>query len=117
MNDLFRGYNLRDYNKNVRCFFMFGVPLIAGMMIQALLYNLYLTRLGFQEDLIGQLVGLGPIASGLFAIPTGYISDRIGRRPFLLATAGVLFTTQVGLATLSDPRILLILSFLAGTLT
>jgi len=115
VNDLFRGYNLRDYNKNVRCFFMFGVPLIAGMMIQALLYNLYLTRLGFQEDFIGQLVGLGPIASGLFAIPTGYISDRIGRRPFLLATAGVLFTTQVGLATLSDPRILLILSFLAGT--
>lgn len=115
MNELLRGYNLGDYNRNVRLFFLFGVPLIAGMMIQALLYNLYLTRLGFQEDFIGQLVGLAPIASGLFAIPTGYISDRIGRRPFLLATAGVLFTTQVGLATLSNPAVLLALSFLAGT--
>lgn len=115
MSDLFRGYSLRDYNKNVRRFFLFGVPLIAGMMIQALLYNLYLTRLGFQEDFIGQLVGLAPIASGLFAIPTGYVSDRIGRRPFLLATAGVLFTTHIGLATLSNPALLLALSFLAGT--
>ena len=115
MTDLLRGYNLHDYNKNVRRFFLFGVPLIAGMMIQSLLYNLYLTRLGFQEDFIGQLVGLAPIASGLFAIPTGYVSDRIGRRPFLMATAGVLFTTQIGLATLSDPTALLILSFIAGT--
>ena len=113
--NLLRGYDLRDYNKNVRRFFLFGVPLIAGMMVQSLLYNLYLTRLGFQEDFIGQLVGLAPIASGLFALPTGYISDRIGRRPFLLATAAVLFTTQVGLATLTDPTALLILSFVAGT--
>lgn len=114
MTDLLRGYNLKEYNENVRRFFLFGIPLIAGMMVQSLLYNLYLTRLGFQEDFIGQIVGLAPIASGIFAFPTGYISDRIGRRPFLLATAGVMATTQIGLATLSDPATLLVLSFLAG---
>ena len=115
MTDLLRGYNLKDYNKNVRRFFLFGIPLIAGMMVQGLLYNLYLTRLGFQEDFIGQIVGLAPIASGIFAFPTGYISDRIGRKPFLLATAGVMAVTQIGLATVSDPATLLLLSFLAGT--
>jgi MFS family permease len=114
VTDLLRGYNLKEYNENVRRFFLFGIPLIAGMMVQSLLYNLYLTRLGFQEDFIGQIVGLAPIASGIFAFPTGYISDRIGRRPFLLATAGVMATTQIGLATLSDPATLLVLSFLAG---
>ena len=115
LTDLFRGYNLKDYNRNVRRFFLFGVPLIAGMMIQGLLYNLYLTRLDFQEDFIGQIVGLAPIASGLFAFPTGFISDRIGRRPFLIATGSVLAATQIGLATLTDPTVLLILSFAAGT--
>jgi MFS family permease len=114
LTDLFRGYNLKDYNKNVRRFFLFGVPLIAGMMIQSLLYNLYLTRLGFQEDFIGQLAGLAPIASGLLAFPTGFLSDRYGRRPFLLGTAGVMATTQICLVTLSDPLALLIMSFLAG---
>ena len=115
MTDLFRGYDLRDYNKNVRRFFLFGIPLMAGMMIQSLLYNLYLTRLGFQEDFIGQIVGLGPIASGLFAFPVGFMSDRIGRRPFLIASAAVLAATQVGLVTFSNPSILLALSFLSGT--
>ena len=113
--DLFRGYNLRDYNENVRRFFLFGIPLIAGMTIQSLLYNLYLTRLGFQEDFIGQIVGLAPIASGLFAFPVGYLSDRLGRRPFLIASGAVFATTQVGLVTLSNPTTLLLLSFLAGS--
>ena len=115
MTGLFRGYSLGDYNENVRRFFLFGIPLIAGMMIQSLLYNLYLTRLGFQEDFIGQIVGLAPIASGLFAFPVGFISDRIGRRPFLIATGAVLASTQVGLVTFSNPSVLLVLSFLAGT--
>ena len=90
MSDLFRGYNLRDYDENVRRFFLFGIPLFSGMMIQSLLYNLYLTRLGYQEDFIGQMAGLAPLASGLCAVPTGSISERVGPKPFLLASAAVM---------------------------
>lgn len=115
MRGLLRGYHLREYNSNVRRFFLFGIPLFAGMMIQSLLYNLYLTRLGFQEDFIGQMAGLAPLASGLFAVPTGIISDRIGRRPFLLAAAAVMAVTQVLLCTVTDRTMLLVLAFLAGT--
>ena len=115
MNNLFHGYNLRDYNDNVRRFFLFGIPLFSGMMIQSLLYNLYLTRLGFQEDFIGQMAGLAPLASGLLAVPTGIISDRVGRKPFLLATAVIMAVTQVGLCTVTDRAMLLVLSFVAGT--
>jgi len=115
LNNLFHGYNLRDYNDNVRRFFLFGIPLFSGMMIQSLLYNLYLTRLGFQEDFIGQMAGLAPLASGLLAVPTGIISDRVGRKPFLLATAVIMAVTQVGLCTVTDRAMLLVLSFVAGT--
>ena len=115
MSDLFRGYNLRDYDENVRRFFLFGIPLFSGMMIQSLLYNLYLTRLGYQEDFIGQMAGLAPLASGLFAVPTGIISDRVGRKPFLLASAAVMAVTQIGLCTVTDRSLLLILAFVAGT--
>ncbi|MBT6145907.1 MAG: MFS transporter [Gemmatimonadetes bacterium] len=115
LSDLFSGYNLREYSPNVRRFFLFGIPLFAGMAIQSLLYNLYLTRLGYQEDFIGQMAGLAPIASGLLAIPTGIISDRIGRKPFLLAAAAIMATTQVGLCTVTNPAFLLALSFVSGT--
>jgi MFS family permease len=115
LKDLLRGYSLGEYNENVRRFFLFGVPLFAGMMIQSLLYNLYLTRLGFQEDFIGQMAGLAPLASGLFAVPTGIISDRIGRKPFLIATAVVMSVSQVGLCTVTDRTTLLVLAFVAGT--
>ena len=115
LTDLLRGYNLKEYNENVHRFFLFGIPLFAGMMIQSLLYNLYLTRLGFQEDFIGQMAGLAPLASGLLAVPTGIISDRVGRKPFLLATAVIMAVTQVGLCTVTDRAMLLVLSFVAGT--
>ena len=74
MSDLLRGYNLGEYNPNVRRFFLFGVPLFAGMTIQSLLYNLYLTRLGFQEDFIGQMAGLAPISK-----PTAWYPSRSPR--------------------------------------
>jgi MFS family permease len=115
LSELFRGYNLREYNENVRRFFLFGIPLFAGMMIQSLLYNLYLTRLGFQEDFIGQMAGLAPLASGLFAVPTGIVSDRVGRKPFLLASAAVMAVAQVALCTVTDRSLLLVLAFIAGT--
>ena len=115
MSDLLRGYSLSEYNENVRRFFLFGIPLFAGMMIQSLLYNLYLTRLGFQEDFIGQMAGLAPLASGIFAIPTGIISDRVGRKPFLIASAAVMAVTQIGLCTVTDRSLLLVLAFVAGT--
>lgn len=115
MSDLLSGYSLREYNPNVRRFFLFGIPLFSGMTIQTLLFNLYLTRLGFQEDFIGQMAGLAPIASGLLAIPTGIISDRIGRRPFLLAAAAVMAVSQAGLCTVTNETYLLALSFMTGT--
>ena len=115
MGGLLSGYSLGEYNQNIRRFFLFGIPLFAGMMIQSLLYNLYLTRLGFQEDFIGQMAGLAPLASGLFAVPTAILSDRLGRKPFLLATAVVMAVTQVGLCTVTDRTLLLLLAFVAGT--
>ena len=114
--DLFRGYNLRDYNENVRRFFLFGIPLIAGMTIQSLLYNLYLTRLGPQEDFIGQIVGLCSTSrevSSPFPSATLVIASAVER--FLVASGAVFATTQVGLITLSNPTTLLLLSFLAGS--
>ncbi len=112
--DVFEGFDIRKYHGNVQRFFLFGIPFFSGMGLFFLLYNLYLLRLGFREDFIGWLVGMTPLASGLFAIPIGIWSDRIGRKPFLIAAALLMGLSQLGLCLSHNPLLLLCFAFLGG---
>lgn len=112
--DLFEGFDIRKYHGNVQRLFLFGLPFFSGMGLFFLLYNLYLLRLGFREDFIRSLGGMMPLASGLFAIPIGIWSDRIGRKPFLFSVALLMGLFQLGLCLSHDPLLLLCFAFLGG---
>ena len=114
LQDILKGINLHEYSKNIRRFFLFATLLFSGMALFMLLYNLYLTRLGFQEDFIGQMAGMFPLASGIFALPIGVWSDRIGRKPFLIVSSLSLGISYLGLCLLSSPILLLAFSFIGG---
>ena len=107
-------FRLREFNRNVRLFFAFGTSINAGMALFSLLYNLYLLRLSYQEDFIGQVASMAPLATGLLALPTGILSDRLGRRPFLIASGLLLAVSQVGLCWTTSPGSLLAFSFVGG---
>ena len=109
-----RGFRPRSFNRNVRCFFLFGGSISAGMTLYSLLYNLYLLRLSYQEDFIGQVASMAPLATALVALPTGLLSDRLGRRPFLIASGLLLALSQVGLCLSTAAAALLAYSFLGG---
>ena len=108
------GFRLREFNRNVKSFFLYGVLINAGMALFSLLFNLYLLRLSFQEDFIGQVAGMAPLASGLLALPAGLLSDRFGRKPFLVASGLLLAISQLGLSLATTPVALLALSFIGG---
>ena len=114
LQNLLSGFDPRSYDTGVQRFFWYAIPLFSGLALFSLLYNLYLTRLSYQEDFIGQVAGVFPLASGLCAIPTGLLSDRIGRGPFLVAAALILGVSQLGLCLAQQPRFLLALSFGGG---
>jgi MFS family permease len=114
LNKWFAGFDLREYNPNVQRFYLFGIPIFTGMALFMLLYNLYLIRLGFQEDFIGQMIGLFSLASGLVAIPTGYLSDRLGRKPFLIGASVCMTISHLGLCFVTDRTMLLVFSFIGG---
>ncbi len=107
-------FRLREFNRNVRLFFAFGTSINAGMALFSLLYNLYLLRLSYQEDFIGQVASMAPLATGLLALPTGILSDRFGRRPFLIASGLLLAISQLGLCLTTSPGALLAFSFVGG---
>ena len=106
--------DVRRFSRNAQRFFAFNVLYSSGMALFSLLYNLYLLRLGYREDFIGQLAGMMPLASGLFAIPIGMGSDRWGRKPFLSAASLILAVSQVGLCLATRSTPLLILGLLSG---
>ena len=108
------GYDLRLYGGDVHRFFLFALPVFSAIALFSLLYNLYLLRLHFSEDFIGQVAGALPLATGLCAVPTGLLSDRFGRKPFLVASALLMGTGQAGLCLARDPAWLLSFSFLSG---
>ncbi|NKB68285.1 MAG: MFS transporter [Candidatus Latescibacteria bacterium] len=107
-------FRLREFNRNVRLFFFYGISINAGMALFQLLFNLYLLRLSFQEDFIGQVAGMAPLATGLLALPTGLLSDRLGRKPFLVGSCLLLAFSQVGLCLAAAPGPLLLFSFIGG---
>ena len=84
------------------------------MALFSLLYNLYLLRLSYQEDFIGQVASMAPLATGLLALPTGILSDRLGRKPFLIASGLLLAISQLGLCLTTSPGALLTFSFVGG---
>ena len=59
-----RGFRLREFNRNVQSFFYYGILINAGMALFSLLFNLYLLRLSYQEDFIGLVASMAPLATG-----------------------------------------------------
>ncbi len=109
-----RGFRIREFNRNVRSFFLYGAFINAGMALFSLLYNLYLLRLSYQADFIGLVASMAPLATGLVALPTGVLSDRLGRKPFLVASGVLLAASQLGLCFATSTATLLASSFVGG---
>lgn len=85
-----------------------------GHGVFAVLFNLYLVEAGFQEGFVGQAISINAVGLALFALPSGWLADRIGRRRVLLYGAmldGVGFAAR---AAFLDPTVILAASFVSG---
>jgi MFS family permease len=72
-------------SRNARLFLT--VTAFRGMVIATLqtILNLYLYSLGYDARFIGLISGANSLATLICSLPAGYIADRVGRRPMLLA--------------------------------
>lgn len=59
--------------------------------IYAVLFNLYLLRLGFGPDFVGQVNSAGTLAFALCAIPAGALGTRWGNRRLMIVGVVVMF--------------------------
>lgn len=86
----------RKWPRNIRLFFMANLLYQMGTGMFSVLYNLYIQKLGFDDDMNGQVVSMQALATALLFIPVGFWGDRTSRKNMLLI--GALFS---GLAFLA----------------
>jgi MFS family permease len=77
--------NLRAFNPNAR-FYLVSV-LITGMTMGGfrLLFNFFVLSLGYDEELLGNLITTSNTTALVMALPMGYLVDLWGRKNSLLA--------------------------------
>ncbi len=78
------------------------------------IFAIYLHTIGFSSWLIGLTLGIGSAASALLILLTGILSDRFGRKPFLLAYGILLAFSGLIFSITTSPLILIAVSALGG---
>jgi MFS family permease len=62
----------------------------AAMGVFRLLFNFYALSLGFNEELLGNLVTTSSLTALGFALPMGYLADRLGRKASLISSGALM---------------------------
>lgn len=81
--------------------------------IWVVIFNLYLKRVGFQDNFIGNVFTAGAIATGIVALPAGLLCERTGPKRALLISLTSNIASLALIIFLEQP-ILLLASFMSG---
>lgn len=73
------------FHPNARLYLVSAVISGASMGVFRLLFNFYVLSLGYDEELLGNLVTTSSLTALLVALPMGYVADFLGRKKSLIA--------------------------------
>ena len=88
---------LRLFNRDVRLLLVvYSIMGFGYVGLYAVLFNLYLLRLGYDPEFIGQVNAVGRLGFGLAGIPAGLLGLRFGTRRLMLAGESIIIVGLVG---------------------
>lgn len=82
--------DIKQWNRNIRLFFLANIFYQVGSGMFSVLYNLYIQSLGYNENINGSIVSVQSLATALMFIPVGFLGDRKSHKIILIV--GALFT-------------------------
>lgn len=92
----------REFTPNARLFLVATLLSWIGLAVNQVVFNLYLVDGGYAPDFVGGVTSMMGLGMAATALPAGWLADRIGRRPCLIAgaiaVAGGLLARGVSLA-------------------
>ncbi len=81
---------LRRFSRDARLYLAsIAVVGLAWLGLYAVLFNLYLLRLGYGPEFIGLVNGVGFLVNALFSLPAGTLGSRWGIRRLMIAGMGL----------------------------
>ncbi len=108
------GASFRALRSNARLYLISNTLQAVTAGAFAVLYVLFLTKLGYSTDFVGLVLVIGTIGGGLGIIPASALVERLGYRALLLWSdfvGGVAFAAQLFFPT---PPVILITTVAAG---
>lgn len=102
------------FSLNARLFLSYSVLAELGSGIWAVMFNLYLLRMGFPVTFIGTFWLLNMLCHGVAALPAGIIADRFGRRRAFFVATFISIAAQGTLLFTVEPMAILVLAAVAG---
>ncbi len=78
---------MRAFRANARLYLLSVSLTGIAMGVFRLLFNFYVLSLGYDEALLGQVITITSLAALVTALPTGYLSDLLGRKRALILGA------------------------------
>jgi MFS family permease len=105
---------VRQFSRNARLFLGYSVLAELGSGIWAVMFNLYLLRVGFPITFIGTFWLVNMLAHGAGSLPAGLIADRFGRRRAFFIATFFAIVAQGGLLFSQEPAAILVLAAVAG---
>ncbi|NEW07706.1 MFS transporter [Paenibacillus sp. SYP-B3998] len=116
MSNLLHEWKLQfqGYSRNLLLFFWFNFVWNLGMGMFGLVYNLYVKSLGYDQTMVGNIVGMSSLAAAIILIPAGIMNDRFG--PKRVISFGLFFViAALSARSLIEAREgMLVTAFLGG---
>ena len=105
---------LRLFRRNARLYILNTILGGVAFGIFRLLFNFYILSLGYDEAMLGQLLTVSSLVALIGALPAGYLSDRLGRKPSLLLSSFTLTIAVLGMVIWHSTVGLYLMNVLSG---
>lgn len=102
------------FQRNARLYIVSNALSGTSAGIFLVLYNLYLTSLGYRADFVGAALFVGTLGGGLAIFPAGLVIDRWSGKRVLLLSNAVIGLVGVGTILFRQPIPLLACAFATG---
>ncbi|MBD0381395.1 MFS transporter [Paenibacillus sedimenti] len=104
----------QGYSRNILLFFWFNFVWNLGLGMFGLVYNLYVKSLGYDQTMVGSIVGMSSLAAAIILIPAGMMNDRFGPKRVISFGLLCVIASLTARSLIEGQHGMLVSSFLGG---
>jgi MFS family permease len=104
----------QGYSRNILLFFWFNFVWNLGLGMFGLVYNLYVKSLGYDQTMVGSIVGMSSLAAAIILIPAGIANDRLGPKRVISFGLFCVIATLTARSLMEGQQGIIISSFFGG---